>query len=54
MSLITYLSVSLVLQVEQEKQLIHQALLSAETTGGPNHSFNLIDGHCHCYNDWPG
>ena len=29
---ITYLRVSLVLQVEQEKQLTHQALLRADTT----------------------
>lgn len=28
----TYLRVSLVLQVEQEKQLTHQALFSADTT----------------------
>lgn len=31
---ITYLRVSFVLQVEQEKQLTHQALLRADTTEG--------------------
>lgn len=34
MSRITYLRVSFVLQVEQEKQLTHQALLRADTTEG--------------------
>ena len=34
MSNITYLRVSFVLQVEQEKQLTHQALLRADTTEG--------------------
>lgn len=41
------MSVSLVLQVEQAKQLTHQALLSAETTGEKKKRSNHM-GAFHC------